>query len=143
MNGNVEYTAWAAPTCSANTAAVDYTTTDVPIGTAWLWSVNFRIPPGHAGLTGIAVVDSGIFIIPYDAGAQGWMIGDDDDLTFPYGQQVGENVVLATYNTDDTYNHGWQVRLIYTPMSALDVDQAVITTPDLTEWLAEVSGEFS
>lgn len=139
MNGNVEYTAWVAPTCSANTAEVDYTQTPVGISTAWLWSVNFRIPPGHAGLTGIALIDSGVFIIPYDPGSMAWLIGDDDDLTFPYGKEVGSNVQLATYNTDDTYNHGWQVRLVYTPISALDIDQAVIVTPSVDDWLAEVS----
>jgi hypothetical protein len=68
-----------------------------------------------------------------------WLIGDDDDLTFPYGKEVGSNVQLATYNTDTTYSHGWQVRLVYTPISALDIDQAVIVTPSVDDWLAEVS----
>jgi hypothetical protein len=136
----VRYTAWVAPTCPANTAESAFTLTDVPVETAWVWTVNVRIPPGHAGLTGIALVDSAQFILPYGGINPAWLIGDDDDLEFPYGDQVGSNVVLATYNTDDTYDHGWQVRLVYTPMTLKGSDEAVIVTPDVDEWLAQLSG---
>ena len=69
-----------------------------------------------------------------------WLIGDDDLLEYPYGKELGANVVLAYYNTSTLYTHGWQVRLIYTPMSALTTDEAVIVTPDVSDWL---SGETS
>ena len=140
-SGNVEYTAWAEPSCVAGTAASAYTLTACPINLAWLWRAEFRIPPGHAGLTGIAMVDSGQFIVPFGGQAPAWLIGDDDLLEYPYGKELGSNVAFATYNTDTTYDHGWQVRLIYTPMSALDLDQAVIITPDVAAWLAEVDVE--
>ena len=135
----VQYTAWVAPECSANTPVSAPTTTDVPIETAWLWTVNVRIPPGHAGLTGIAVVDSGQFILPYGLQEPAWLIGDDDDLFFPYAQEVGSNVALVTYNTDTTYDHGWQVRLVYTPMTLMGQEESVIVTPNLAAWLAEVA----
>ena len=45
-------------------------------------------------------------------------------------------MVLAYYNTSTLYTHGWQVRLIYTPMSALESDQAVIVTPNVADYLA-------
>jgi hypothetical protein len=140
--GPVQYTAWVAPTCVLNTPATAPTTTAAPIETSWLWTVNIRIPPGHAGLTGIALVDSGQFILPYSVLTPAWLIGDDDDLFFPYGQQVGSNVTFLTYNTDETYNHGWQVRLVYTPMSLMGVsEEAVITTPDVSAWLTEVTSD--
>jgi hypothetical protein len=131
---NVEYTAWLAPTCVDNTAATAYLTTAVPqLATTMLWSWNIRIPPGHAGVTGIALMDSGSFILPLGAPGAAWFIGDDDDLTFPYQKQVGSNVVVAYYNTSTQYTHGWQLRWVYTPMSALVTESPPIVTPDLSE----------
>jgi hypothetical protein len=89
-------------------------------------------------LTGIALVDGGSFILPYSQGAASWVTDDDAQLNFPYGKQVGSLVQLATYNTG-TFNHTWQVRFTYTPMSALDEGGDVIITPDVTDWLAEIT----
>ena len=135
-SGQTEYTAWVAPSCPPNTAATTYLTTAVNLAYCWLWRAEFRIPPGHAGVTGIALQDSGTWIIPYEGSTPSWLIGDDDLLEYPYGKELGANVVLAYYNTSTLYTHGWQVRLIYTPMSALDNDQAVIVTPNVADYLA-------
>jgi len=135
-SGQTEYTAWVAPSCAKNTAASAYQTTTVGLSYCWLWRAEFRIPPGHAGLTGIALQDSGTWVIPYAGAAPAWLIGDDDLLEYPYGKELGANVVLAYYNTSTLYTHGWQVRLIYTPMSALTTDEAVIVTPDVSDWLS-------
>ena len=118
MTLDPQYVAWADPSCPAGTAVDAYTTTPVGISTVWLWRMEVRIPPGHQGMTGIALVDSGSFVIPYDPGGQAWLIGDDDDLSYDYGRELGANVALATYNTG-TFVHAWQVRLVYTPMSAM------------------------
>lgn len=132
---NTEYTAWAAPVCPENVAATAYQALDLPVlDTTFLWEVNIRIPPGHAGYTGIALVDSGSFILPFAAAGPAWFIGDDDDLTFPYGKQLGATVQLAFYNTSTDYSHGWQVRLVYTPMSDLTTEGDVIVTPDVADW---------
>lgn len=139
-SGSIEYTCWVEPSCNANTAASAYTTTAVPISTVMLWRAEFRIPPGHQGLTGIALVDSGSFIIPYSNPGTAWLIGDDDNLEYPYNKELGATVVLATYNTDDTYNHAWQVRLIYTPMSAVESDQPVVVTSASAAQVAEAGG---
>lgn len=136
-SGQVEYVCWVAPTCSANTAVASYTTTAVPINTCYLWRAEFRVPPGHQGLTGIALVDSGAFVIPYAPTGAAWLIGDDDLLEYPYDKQLGNNVELATYNTDTTYNHGWQVRLVYTPISAIETSEGAIVVPASPDWLAE------
>ena len=69
-----------------------------------------------------------------------WLVGDDDDLTYPYDKELGANVQLATFNTDDTYNHGWQVRLIYTPMSAIDAGGEPIVVPASLDWLTGTPG---
>lgn len=137
--GQVEYVYWLAPTCTAGTAASAYTVTPAPgLATVKLWSWNIRIPPGHSGFTGVALVDSNSFILPYSQGGPAWLIGDDDRLDFPYGKQLGNNVVVATYNTG-TFNHSWQLRFVYTPMSELTTEAGgAIITPDLTAWLAEI-----
>jgi hypothetical protein len=139
-SGQIEYVCWVNPTCAVNTAASAYTTTAVPISLCQLWRAEFRIPPGHQGLTGIALWDSGSFIVPYSASAPAWLVGDDDDLTYPYDKELGANVQLATYNTDDTYDHGWQVRLIYTPMSAIDAGGEPIVVPASLDWLTGTPG---
>ena len=140
---DVRYVAWVAPESSSGTPASAPNATDVPIGTAWLWEVNVRIPPGHAGLTGIAMVDSNQFIVPYALAGQAWLIGDDDNLTFDVAQEIGSNVTLLTYNTDTVYDHGWQVRLVYTPMTLKGASDQVIVTPDVATWLAELEAESS
>jgi hypothetical protein len=136
---NIEYVYWLAPTCTAGTPISAYTITAAPsLATVFLWSWNVRIPPGHSGYTGIALVDSNSFIIPYSQGSPSWLVDDDAQLTFPYGKQLGANVVVATYNTG-TFNHSWQLRFVYTPMSDLDEGGAIkMTVPDLVPWLDEI-----
>ena len=118
-----EYVQWVEPSCTAGTPASAYTTTAAGIATVLLHRLEVRIPPGHQGLTGIALVDSGLFVIPYHQTGSAWLIGDDDELEYAYGRELGANVQLATYNTG-TFVHAWQVRMIYTPMSAAGLDVA-------------------
>ena len=121
-----EYVKWVEPSCAPGTAATSYTLTAAGISTVLLHRFEVRIPPGHQGMTGIALVDSGSFVVPYDPGGDAWLIGDDDDLSYDYGRELGDNVQLATYNTG-TFTHAWQVRMVYTPMSVAGLDVPVIT----------------
>lgn len=127
-----EYVKWVEPSCTAGTPATSYTLTPAGIATVLLHRFEVRIPPGHQGLTGIALVDSGSFVIPYSPGSTAWLIGDDDDLSYNYGRELGANVQLATYNTG-TYDHAWQVRMVYTPMSVSGLDVPVITIDPLSD----------
>lgn len=120
-----EYVQWVEPSCTAGTPADAYTLTATGIATVLLHRLEVRIPPGHQGVTGIALVDSGHFVIPYDELGAAWLIGDDDRLEYAYGRELGSNVQLATYNTG-AYDHTWQVRMVYTPMSAAGLDVAEI-----------------
>ncbi len=135
-SGQTEYTAWVAPSCAPNTAATAYLTTAVNLAYCWLWRAEFRIPPGHAGLTGIALQDSGTWIIPYEGSTPAWLIGDDDLLEYPYGKELGANVVLAYYNTSapcipTAGRCGSSTR----PCRALTTDEAVIVTPNVADYL--------
>lgn len=132
---NTEYTAWANPSCVINTPAASYQTTLLPVlNNSYVWTVNIRIPPGHAGYTGIALIDSGAFVLPYANPGPAWFIGDDDNLTFPYQQTTGMTVSLAYYNTSTLYTHGWQVRIVYTPISVLTNDGSEEITIDPASW---------
>lgn len=140
QSGSIEYVAWVAPTCDANTPEGGYTLTAVPISTVMLWRLEVRVPAGHQGLTGIALVDSGTFIIPYSSAGPAWVIGDNDLLEYPYNKQLGDNVVLATYNTDETYNHSWQVRLVYTPVAAVEEGGPIVVTSASEAQVAAAGG---
>lgn len=137
--GPTRYVYWLAPTCNAGTPVSAYTVTPAPgLATTYLWAWNIRIPPGPSGFTGIALVDSNQFIIPYSQASPAWIIGDDDRLDFPYGKQLGGTVNVATYNTG-TFNHTWQLRFEYTPMSEMTGGGGTdILSPDFGTWLENI-----
>lgn len=97
---------------------------------ALLWQMEVRIPPGHQGYTGLQLASSGAAIIPSPASSYPWFTGDDEDPTYPYSWEVPAGSTLRTFNTG-TYDHTWQVRLLYTPVAARGKG-AVIVTPRLT-----------
>ena len=123
--GDPTYVQWVEPSCAAGTPATAWTLHAAGIETVLLHRMEVRIPAGHQGTTGIALVDSGAFVIPYTTDAPGWLIGDDDELSYDYEKELGHNVKLATYNIG-TFTHSWQVRLIYTPMSVVGSELASI-----------------
>ena len=90
--GNVTYVKWVKPECDANTAESSYTLTDTGIATVYLWHLEVRIPPGHAGITGIALFDSGSPVIPWATSGTPWIIGNDDLLEYPYNKELGASV---------------------------------------------------
>lgn len=131
--GDIEYTQVYSPSAPANTPASAPLDTAIDLGQIMLWRLEVRIPPGHAGYTGLALVDSGQYVIPWSDSGPSWFIGDDDLLEYPYAKQVGASAALYYYNTSADYAHGWQVRLIYTPQSLVGTGDQVIVTPDLAE----------
>lgn len=136
--GTVEYTLQVVPSALSGTFSSAPTSTPVNLPTfSHLWRVEVRIPAGHQGVTGLALVDSGQYILPYEVNGQAWLIGDNDLLEYPYGKEVGANVVFLAYNNGN-FDHTWQCRLIYSPSSLVETDQAVIITPDIDAWLTKV-----
>lgn len=132
---NIEYTMVVSPSCPAGTAAASYQTVSVPaLNNVYLWEWEVRIPPGHAGVTGIALIDSGIFILPYSSAGSQWIIGDNDLLHYPYQKQTGANVKVAVYNTSTLYAHGWQTRFIYTQFSDMTISVDAIDIFSGTNW---------
>lgn len=137
-SNSVEYTLQVVPEAPSGTTSDAPTSTPVNLPTfSHLWRVEVRIPAGHQGVTGLALVDSGQFILPYATSGQAWLIGDNDLLEYPYGKEVGANVVFLAYNNGN-FDHTWQCRMIYSPASVVGTDQAVIIIPDVDAWLTEV-----
>jgi hypothetical protein len=133
------YVARLRPSCPAGTSASAWTTTPLGIANAWLWHVEIKIPAGHSGQTGIALVDSGTWVLPYQQGGQAWINGDDDLLEYVYGEQIGANVVMAMYNTG-VYSHLWEVRLLYTPVGAVVPGESVLLSSPATQAQIEQAG---
>lgn len=136
--GVTTYTYQCVPSASAGTppTAPDSTPVALP-AFSWLWMVEVRIPAGHQGVTGLALVDSSQFVVPYATAGQAWLVGNDDLLRYPYGKEIGANVVFLAYNTG-AFPHTWQCRLTYSPVATKDEGGAVIVSPDVAAWLAEV-----
>jgi len=140
-NQNTEYVAAVNCVNPENTPATDPVVTLVGIGTAWVWRVEILIPSGHYGYTGIALVDSGAFIVPYANPGPAWLIGNDNLLEYNYDKQTGANLAFWSYNTSTDYSHTFYCRVVYTPIGALEEGGSTITSPDLSTWLAEIGAE--
>jgi hypothetical protein len=78
--------------------------TEVALPRGTIDRVLIHIPPGHAGLTGLALEYSHEHIYPWGAGS--WLEGDDQVVVVPLDFATGGSpVVVRTYNTDDTFDH--------------------------------------
>jgi hypothetical protein len=84
----------------------------------WL-GVEIVVPPGHGGQTGIALMQSGAQMLPYDDGD--YFVADDDVLSFAL-DGLGESGLWAAlvYNLDD-FAHAFYLRFA---AAHLDLDAA-------------------
>lgn len=91
-------------TVARNVTAAAPSSTPWALGTVWLEQVLLRIPRGHAGLTGLAIIDAGQRILPY-SDAVDWIIADGFTEPFPIQMQVSPALTLLAFNTDTVYTH--------------------------------------
>jgi len=81
----------------------------VPLLTAWnlgkvvVDQISVRVPPGHSGLTGLAVHYAGVPIVPTDQPGV-FFVGDDQEWVWTIGWEISGPFTLVTYNTD-IYTH--------------------------------------
>lgn len=75
-----------------------------------LLAVELLIPPGHMGATGFALALSGTTIVPFGT-AFGWIVGDDDRVTFDVEVEVDTKLVALTFN-EGNYSHTHFVRAV-------------------------------
>src|SRR5271154_6282849 len=85
MTNTVAYVQWVEPTSLAGTdSPTAPTLTAVGLSTIMLMHMEVRIPPGHAGETGLALLDSGAYVLPWSPSSPAWLIGDDDLLEYDF-----------------------------------------------------------
>lgn len=69
------------------------------LGSVVIVNIEVMIPPGHAGLTGLAIAYSGQQLVPW-ANGNAWLKGDDLTRVIPFDFQVGRPLTLSGFNTD-------------------------------------------
>jgi len=92
-----------------------------------LTEVTIVIPPGHAGLTGIALFYGIEQIAPLPSGE--WLIGDNQVIPWVERWEIPEGkaeITLRGYNEDDTYEHSFICRLEVEPREVVEVQQQIL-----------------
>lgn len=98
-------------TTPAGTTANAPMTTNFPLEDAVLDSLTILIADGHAGLTGIRILQAGQEIIPWSN--NDWLISNNEILTIPINSQITEvGLQVQTYNTDSFAHRHWVRALI-------------------------------
>ena len=86
-----------------------------------LHQVSVLIPPGHAGLTGVAI-DAGLHQIA-PSSQNTWFMGDDSLFSYPEWIEITQGLAeigIRGFNVDDTYNHSFVIGVGVLPESALN-----------------------
>jgi|SRR5690349_5238491 len=98
------------------------TSSDTPLVTnfaledAELVSVTILIPDGHAGLTGIRVLQAGQEIIPWDN--DDWLVSNNEVITIPMSSEITRTgLSIETYN-QDIFPHTHWVRALITNLGS-------------------------
>lgn len=98
-----------AVTVPPNTAIATPTTVKPGFGSVLLELLEVYIPPGHNGLTGLAVIMGGVHVVPYGDNTA-WIVGNTPAFPFELGFEAGTDLTVATYNTDLAYSHTFYLR---------------------------------
>jgi hypothetical protein len=95
-------------TTPAATAQASPQQTAFPMVDGHLRRLEILIPPGHAGLTGIAARNQGVQVVPW--GTSGFLVGDDLNLPIDLDYDVATTgLTIFTYNTGQ-YPHSHYLR---------------------------------
>jgi len=100
----------------------------------FLSEVQIVIPPGHAGLTGIAVFYGIHQLFPLPRGE--WLSGEDERISFPERWEIPfakASLRILTYNEDDTYGHSFIIRFITVEHKEELIEERLKRTNELLE----------
>ena len=99
-----------AVTCQPGTTQANAVEQALPMLPGIVRAVRIIIPPGHAGLTGIALAQAHQVIIP--ATGNVWISGDDRDPRFELENYLDADTWSAwVYNTDAEFSHTWYLEM--------------------------------
>ena len=118
-------------TCPANTAQAAAIETELSMRPGIVRAVRIIIPPGHAGLTGIALAQAHQVMIP--ASGSVFIQGDDRDPRFELENFLDADTWSAlTYNTDAEFSHTWFLEFEVDEIQApVQVGQGPIAVSDI------------
>ena len=100
-----------------------------------LHRVHISIPSGHAGLTGIHLLQALHQVAP-TSGSE-WFTGDDAELEYPEFIEISEtpfSISIEAYNLDDTYDHTFMIGVGVLP------EWVLLPQTILKDLLAKISG---
>jgi hypothetical protein len=92
-------------------------TIPVHLGDVILHTFTVRIPSGHAGLTGVALLNNGVTICPFDNPAPPFIIGNDSLFEYSIETEVDSGLAVTQFNKD-TLAHTHYLQFSFTPISA-------------------------
>lgn len=129
----------AKVTCPAGIAQANAIEVPIVFNVGIVRAVRVVIPPGHAGLTGIALAQAHQTVIPIKGTA--WIIGDNRSPRFPLENYLDVTGWSAfVYNTDGAYQHSWNLEFELdeiaaptvpgtAPIAVGDIYSAIVGTP--------------
>lgn len=98
-------------TCPPNTPQASAPETLLSMLPGIVRTMQIIVPPGHNGLTGLAIAQAHQVIIP--ASGSTWIIGDDDKIDWPLDGYLDADTWSAfAYNLDPVYPHSWYLRML-------------------------------
>lgn len=107
----------------------------VTLENAILVDVEIIIPPGHAGLTGIQIRQSGTGIIPFATNK--FITGNDYSRVFPINTEIGSRAIsVAVFNTD-VFTHLFWVRFHLADISRAATQATADAAQPLTNAISE------
>lgn len=104
---------------AATTSSAPQKTT-IDLGDVYIIEAELRVPQGHNGLTGIALVYDGQGLFPW-ATPVAYIVGNAETIKHEIGFPVGHAAQFWAYNTG-AYQHSFYWRL--------KVQDSVLTTPE-------------
>lgn len=128
-------------TVPKNTAAETPSQETFEIQNGVIHRVHVSIPSGHAGLTGVRVLRGLHQVAPTSGSA--WFTGDDSKVDYNEHIEIEESpyeLVIESYNEDDTYDHTFVVGIGVLPEWVLLPQKAMGET---LKMLSEMFGVMS
>lgn len=97
---------------AAGGSASNPTRRDLHVTAGLIYQFELYLPPGSCGLLHVAVYDGAYPLWPSEPGE--YFFGDNSLISFPDRYMIvspQKVLTVASYNTDDTFEHAFQVRI--------------------------------
>jgi len=120
-------------TVPANTPETSPVRKEITVEGDVITYVSILIPPGHLGLTGVRVLYGLKQLAPYNEGA--WISGDGETIAYEDFIIMPEeeyDLTIEAYNSDDTYDHTFYVRVVTNYLDNLITARAF---KELMDWI--------